>query len=254
MTKPSAWRAFLRPAGHRLPETSCAGRAPHGPSQPPDMPNRDRSTPYRPPCTASAFPAKAFPSRSIPARVSDRPASPRHSGPTTRQQPPGSPTSPSGIVARNPQTRPSLPGICKRQSSARIASRPAACPQPTYQRALPTVSSSQEGPFPHFQRYASCLEASARKEKRQKSPALFTLQPSPSFLPGRMTMSHFKPPPASDGDRRPVLGEVFSGMGRAREGKGQFLQKTPLPPQKNILPYSPKGTAMPHTPCCAGRR
>lgn len=66
MTKPSTWRAFLRPAGHRLPETSCAGRAPHGLSQPPDMPNRDRSTPYRPPCTASAFPDKAFPSRSIP--------------------------------------------------------------------------------------------------------------------------------------------------------------------------------------------
>lgn len=65
MTKPSAWRAFLRPAGHRLPETSCAGRA-HvrlatlafsdgAPEQ--SLPDFS---------TASAFPDKAFPSRSIP--------------------------------------------------------------------------------------------------------------------------------------------------------------------------------------------
>lgn len=109
MTKPSAWRAFLWPEGHRLPETSCAGRAPHGPSQPPDMPNRDRSTPYRPPCTASAFPAKAFPSRSIPARVSDQAYSPRRSGPTMRQQPRAAPRVPPA----------SLPGIPKHAFTSR---------------------------------------------------------------------------------------------------------------------------------------
>lgn len=44
--------------------------------------------------------------------------------------------------------------------------------------------------------------------------------------------------------------KVFSGMGRAREGKGQFLQKTPLPLSSPLLhgshnTHPPKTTAAP---------
>ena len=177
--------------------------------------------------TASAFPAKAAPSRSIPARILDRPASPRRSGPAMRQQPPGSPTSPSGIVARNPQTRPSLPGICKRQSSARIASRPAACPQPTYQRALPTVSSSQEGPFPHFQRYASGPEASTR-EKKTPASSLPSFPP-PSPRPHDQTCPFL---PAASQRRGPAARpeESFFGDGESTRGEGAvFTKNAPSP-------------------------
>ena len=214
MTKPSAWRAFLRPAGHRLPETSCAGRAPHGPSQPPDMPDRDRSTPCRPPGPAPGCPARQPPSRSIPARISDRPASPRRSGPTMRQQPPGNPTSPFGIAARVSPNTPSLPDIRKRRSSARRASRPAACPQPL-SRSSPdgSASSSQEGPVPYFQRYSSGPGASASEKKKKLrhllSPA-FSLPPFPGPMTRHVLSSQ---PPASDGDRRSDLRKVFSGMG-----------------------------------------
>lgn len=148
----------------------------------PDMPDRDRSTPYRPPCTASAFPAKEAP------RVSDRPAFPRRSGPTIRQQLPSSPTSPSGIAARHLQAGPSLPGIGKRQSSARIASRPAACLQPTYQRVCPTDPPLHGRKAPsHTSRGMPAARKQARERKRErKIPALFTPQLSPSILPDRM--------------------------------------------------------------------
>lgn len=181
MTKPSAWRAFLRPAGHRLPETSCAGRAPHGLSQPPDMPDRDRSTPYRPPRTASAFPAKAAPSRSIPARVSDRPVSPRRSGPTTRQQASGSPTSPSGIAARYPQTRLHFPTSA--QDGALHEERPAlrrACSH--YQRAPPTDPPLYCRKAPsHTSRGIPVARKQARARKRKNS-GIFSPQLSPSLL------------------------------------------------------------------------
>ena len=54
----------------------------------------------------------------------------------------------------------------------------------------------------------------------------------------------------NDGDRRPPLTKVFSGLGRAREGKGQFLQKTPLPLSSPLLhgshnTHPPKTTAAP---------
>lgn len=148
--------------------------------------------------TASAFPAKAFPSRSIPARVSDRPASPRRSGPTTRQQPSGSPTSPSGIAARYPQTRLHFPTSA--QDVPLHEERPAlrrACSH--YQGAPPTVSSSQEGPFPYFQRYSSDPEASASERKKKLRHLLSPVFPLPPF-PGPCICTTF---PAS---RQPTTG------------------------------------------------
>ena len=224
MTKPSAWRAFLRPAGHRLPETSCAGRAPHGPSQPPDMPNRDRSTPYRPPCTASVFPAKAFPSRSIPARVSDRPASPCRSGPAMRQQAPGSPTSPSGIAARYPQTRLHFP--ISTQDVPPHGERPA------LRRACSHLSkSSPDGPFivgrprpvlPEvFQR-----PGSKREREKEKTPA----SSLPSFPPPSFSRPHDQTCPflpAASQRRGPVARpeESFFGDGESTRGEGAVFTK-----------------------------
>ena len=156
-----------------------------------------------------------------------------------RQQPRAAPRVPPASLPVSPNM-PFTSRHPQKTSSARITSRPAACPQPTYRRALPTVSSSQEGPFPYFQRYASGPEASAREEKRQKNSGPLHSPAFPLLPPRPYGMSHFKPPPASDGDRRTGLRKVFSGMGRAREGKGQFLQKTPLP-----LSSSPCSTAFP---------
>ena len=142
-----------------------------------------------------------------------------------RQQPPGSPTSPSGIAARYPQKT----ALCTKS----VPPCGVPCFQPN-QSVCPTgsASSSQEGPFPYFPSYSG-----GRKQAREKTPSLFT--PRHSLPPLRpYVMPYSKQPPDSDGDFRPDLKKVFSGMGRAREGKGQFLQKTPLPypsqdPDKN---------------------
>ena len=115
------------------------------------------------------------------------------------------------------------------------------CRQPN-QSVCPTgsASSSQEGPFPYFPSYSSAPEASTREQEREKenTPPLFTPRHPPPLRP--YGMPYFKQPPDSDGDFRPDLKKVFSGMGRAREGKGQFLQKTPLP-----LSLFPRSTAPP---------
>lgn len=175
------------------------------------MPDRDRST-HAAPGPASAFPAKAAPSRSIPARVSDQAYSPRRSRPTMRQQPRAAPRVPPA----------SLPGIPKHAFTSRYphktdlcrrASRPAACPQPL-SRSSPdgSASSSQEGPVPYFQRYSSGPGASASEKKKKLrhllSPA-FSLPPFPGPMTRHVLSSQ---PPASDGDRRPDLRKVFSGM------------------------------------------
>ena len=223
MTKPSTWRAFLRPAGHRLPETSCTGRAPHGLSQPPDMPNRDRSTPYRPPVRHQP----SLP-RQPPAGVSRPTFQTGQPLPAT----PGLPRGSNRLAA--PRVPPaSLPGIPKHAFTSRHphktdlcrrASRPAACLQPL-SRSSPdgSASSSQEGPVPYFQRYSSGPGASASEKKKKLrhllSPA-FSLPPFPGPMTRHVLSSQ---PPANDGDRRPDLRNVFSGMGRAREGKGRFL-------------------------------
>ena len=229
MTKPSAWRAFLRPAGHRLPETSCAGRAPHGPSQPPDMPDRDRSTPCRPPGPAPGCPARQPPSRSIPARISDRPASPRRSGPTMRQQPPGNPTSPFGIAARVSPNTPSLPDIRKRRSSARRASRPAACLQPL-SRGSPDGLFIAGRPHPILpevcQRPGSKRERGKETEKSGPlhSPAFPLLPPRPyDHVPFQTAASQRRGPAA-----RPE--ESFFGDGESTRGEGAvFTKNAPSP-------------------------
>ena len=55
----------------------------------------------------------------------------------------------------------------------------------------------------------------------------------------------------TDNDGQPLT-KVFSGLGRAREGKGQFLQKTPLPLSSPLLHGSykpiPKNNGGPERP------
>lgn len=75
MTKPSAWRAFLRPAAYRT--FWNAPRVEKGRTAPKHRPclMEDRGKPCRKSGTASAFPAGASPRRSITDRMSDKMAS-----------------------------------------------------------------------------------------------------------------------------------------------------------------------------------
>ena len=147
------------------------------------------------------------------------------------------PVLPPGVVrVPAPPTLPSLPVSPKRPSSARIASRPAACHASSLitKRMPDGIRLFIAGrPFPYF---PGVLRPESKREK--KTPSLFTPQHPPPLRP--YIMPYFKQPPDSDGDFRPDLKKVFSGMGRAREGKGQFLQKTPLP-----LSSFPRSTAPP---------
>lgn len=168
------------------------------------MPDRDRST-HAAPGPASAFPAKAAPSRSIPARVSDQAYSPRRSRPTMRQQPRAAPRVPPA----------SLPGIPKHAFTSRHPHKTFLCTKsvPPIIKGLPdgSASSSQEGPVPYFQRYSSGPEASASEKKlRHLLSPVFPLPPFPGPMTRHVLSSQ---PPASDGDRRPDLRKVFSGMG-----------------------------------------
>lgn len=178
MTKPSTWRAFLWPEATACPKRAARGELHTGPSQPPDMPDRDRSTPYRPPYGIS-LPGQGSPQPEYPARVSDRPASPRRSGPTMRQQPPGSPTSPSCIAARNPQTRLHFPTFA--QDVPLHGERPSlrrACSQ-TNQRNLPTDRSKAPS---HTSRGMPAARKQARARERKNS-GIFSPQLSPLLFP-----------------------------------------------------------------------
>lgn len=71
--------------------------------------------------------------------------------------------------------------------------------------------------------------------------------PPPSILSRtRTTASSSRTTTGTDGRTRT---KVFSGLGRAREGKGQFLQKTSLPLSSPALPHTgshaPKTAAAP---------
>ena len=124
--------------------------------------------------TASAFPAKAAPSRSIPARVSDRPASPRRSGPTTRQQASGSPTSPSGIAARYPRKT----ALCTK--SVPPCGVPAAIIKELPRRIRLFIAGRPRPILPEvFQRPGS-------KREREKTPA----SSLPSFSPPSFSRPH----------------------------------------------------------------
>lgn len=168
----------MRPAGHRLPETSCTGRAPHGLSQPPDMPDRDRSTPYRPPVRHQPSlprqpPAGVSRPRFRPASLSP-PLRAYHEA-ATAWQPHESlrhrcPVSPN---------TPSLPDIRTRRTSAE--ERPAlrrACSH--YQGAPPTDPPLHRRKAPS---HTSRGIPAARKQARaRKNSGIFSPQFSPSLL------------------------------------------------------------------------
>ena len=147
---------------------------------------------------------------------------------------------PPGVVrVPAPPKLPSLPISPKRPSSARIASRPAACHAASLIKAY-----ARRDPPLHRRKVPSRLSRAIPAPRKQARERKKTLRPSslPSIPPPLRPygMPYFKQPPDSDGDFRPDLKKVFSGMGRAREGKGQFLQKTPLP-----LSSFPRSTAPP---------
>lgn len=185
MTKPSAWRAFLRPAAYRTfwnaPRVAKGRTAPASPL-PDGGPGQT---------LLKVRNGIRLPWRSIPK--------PEHHGPLVRQDglppPPASdrhetgrlPGSSRASSRRRPlpgtPTLPSLPISPKRPSSARIASRPAAChaaslikayarrdPPLHRRKALPILSELFQRP-----------EASARKKLRPSS-----LPGIPSLLSGRM--------------------------------------------------------------------
>lgn len=180
MTKPSTWRTFLRPAGHRLPETSCTGRAPHGLSQPPDMPNRDRSTPYRPPVRHQLSRP-----RQPPAGVSRPTFQTGQPLPAT----PGLPRGSNRLAA--PRVPPaSLPGIPKHAFTSRHphktdlcrrASRPAAYLQPLIKELSRRSLHRRKAPS-HTSRGIPAARKQARERKRDRKvrPSSLSSLPPPS--------------------------------------------------------------------------
>ena len=248
MTKPSAWRAFLRPAAYRTfwNAPRMAKGQPHG-SETSSLPDGGPGQTLLKVRHGIRLPAGASPSRSITDRMSDKMAS-RSLRPEIATKRAGCRAAPGQIPCFLPRrplpgtpTLPSLPVSPKRPSSARIASRPAACHASSlikaYARRDPPLHRRKALPvFPElFQRPGSKHE---REREKENTPPPFTPQHPPPLR--SYVMPYFKQPPDSDGDFRPDLKKVFSGMGRAREGKGQFLQKTPLP-----LSSFPRSTAPP---------
>lgn len=157
-----------------------------------------------------------------------------------RQQPPGSPTSPSGIAAWYPQTRLHFP--ISTQDVPPHGERPAlrrACSH--YQRAPRRIRLFIAGrPRPIlpevFQRPGSKRE----RKRDRKIPALFTLQPSPSFLPGRMAcpISNRRQPTTGTGARPE---ESFFGDGESTRGEGAvFTKNAPSSPVKTCIPPLPR--------------
>ena len=229
MTKPSAWRAFLRPAGHRLPETSCAGRAHTGPSQPPDMPDRDRSTPCRP------SPARHQPSR-------PRQPQPEYPGPRFRPgilSPPlrayheaataGSPTSPSGIAAGIPQYALHFPASAKDVLCTDNVP-PCGVPAANLSKSSPDGLFIAGRPLPILpevcQRPGSKRERGKETEKFRPS-SLSSLPPPSSpavwHVPFQTAASQRRGPAASPGGS-------FFGDGESTRGEGAvFTKNVPSP-------------------------
>ena len=152
------------------------------------------------------------------------------------------PVLPPGVVrVPAPPTRPSLPVSPKRPSSARIASRPAARHAASlikaYARRNPPLH-RRKAPSHTFRAIPAAGSKHGREREKENTPPPFTLQHPPPLR--SYVMPYFKQPPDSDGDFRLDLKKVFSGMGRAREGKGQVLKKKPLP-----LSSFPRSTAPP---------
>lgn len=192
MTKPSAWRAFLRPAAYRTfwnaPRVEKG--QPHGSETSPLPDGGPGQT------LLKVRNDIRLPCRSIPK--------PEHHGPHVRQDGlppppasdrhetgrlPGTSVLPPGVVrVPAPPTRPSLPVSPKRPSSARIASRPAACHASSlikaYARRDPPLHRRKALPvFPElFQRPGSKHEREREKENTPP-PSL----PSIPLLSGRMS-------------------------------------------------------------------
>lgn len=189
----------------------------------------------------------------LPCRSISRP---EHHGPLVRQVPPTPPASKrhetgtlpgssraSSRVVRvpAPPTLPSLPISPNKPSSARIASRPAACHAVSlikaYARRIRLFIA--ERPFPSFQSYSSAPEASTRT--KENTPPLFTPQPPPSLLSGRMACLISN----SRRQRRglsPRPEESFFRDGESTRGEGAvFTKNTPSPLVIPLL-HSPSPT------------
>ena len=128
---------------------------------------------------------------------------------------------PPGVVrVPAPPTLPSLPISPKRPSSARLASRPAACHAASlikaYDRRDPPLH-RRNAPSHTFRAIPAAGSKREREREKENTPPPFTPQHPPPLR--SYVMPYFKQPPDSDGDFRPDLKKVFSGMGRAREGK-----------------------------------
>lgn len=204
MTKPSAWRAFLRPTAYRTfwnaPRVEKG--QPHGSGTSPClMEDRGKLLKVRQDIR--------LPCRSIPK--------PEHHGPLVRQDGlppppasdrhetgrlPGSSCASSRVVrVPAPPTRPSLPVSPKRPSSARIVSRPAACHAASlikaYARRNPPLH-RRKAPSHTFQEYCG-PKASARKKLR---PSYSPASPRPPLQP--YGMPHFKQPQTTTGTFAPT--------------------------------------------------
>ena len=147
-----------------------------------------------------------------------------------RQQPPGSPTSPSYIAARNPQTRLHFPTFA--QDGPLHGERPAlrrACSQ-TYQRAPPLDPPLHRRKAPsHTSRGIPAARKQARA--REKTPA----SSLPSFPPPSFSRPHDQTCPflpAASQRRGPAARpeESFFGDGESTRGEGAvFTKNAPSP-------------------------
>lgn len=142
---------------------------------------------------------------------------------------------PPGVVrVPAPPTLPSLPVSPKRPSSARIASRPAAC----HAASLIKAYARRDPPLHRRKAPSHTFRAipAAGSNREKKTPSLFTPQHPPPLR--SYVMPYFKQPPDSDGDFRPDLKKVFSGMGNDERGRGSFYKKRPFPSRHSPVPQS----------------
>lgn len=191
MTKPSAWRAFLRPAAYRTfwNAPRVAKGQPYG-SETSSLPGKGRGK------LLKVRQDIGLPWRSIPK--------PEHHGPHIRQDglppPPASDRHETGRLPGSfrassrvvrvpaPPTRPSLPVSPKRPSSARIASRPAACHAASLIKAY-----ARRDPPLHRRKVPSRLSRAipaprkqARERKRERKHSAPLHSPASPLLSGRM--------------------------------------------------------------------
>ena len=223
MTKPSAWRAFLRPAGHRLPETSCAGRAPHGLSQPPDMGARHTAPLYGISLPCQGIPQPEYPgprfrpaSLSPPLRAYHEAASVGQPHESLRHRCPGIPK--HAFTSRHPHK------TFLRTESVPPCGVPAAIIKELPRRIRLFIAGRPHPILPEvFQRPGS-------KREREKTPASSLPSfPPPSPRPHDQTCPFL---PAGSQRRGPAARpeESFFGDGESTRGEGAvFTKNAPSP-------------------------